>query len=275
MSIIANMIKHLLLGAMTAATLFAVRPSDAQAQNFDQFVTAKLLPGWRAADGTHMAGLELKLAKGWKTYWRSPGDAGIPPTFDWEGSGNIASVNILWPAPKVFVLNGLLTIAYKDKVVFPIQITPGDSGQPIEVKARVDLGVCEDVCVPVSLDIQGLLPSGQSAQDAEITAAIDAQPTIGQGAVSCNVEEMKDGLRVTARIPLAPAGDTDVAVIEFADPAVWVSEPETSRDGDNVIAVSELIAEPAAPFALDPADLRFTVFQKDETFDFQGCQPHG
>jgi len=284
MLITGAMIKHILLGALTATTLFAVRPSDGQAQtpmqnsaqdlapNFDQFVKATVLPGWRTADGTHMAGLELQLAPGWKTYWRSPGDAGIPPSFDWQGSANIGAVKIHWPAPKVFVLNGLLTIAYKDRVVFPIEITPATDGQPIEIEARVDLGVCEDVCVPVSLDIQGLLSPDQTMADTEISTALNAQPTPGQGAVTCNVEDLKDGLKVTARIPLPPAGDTDVAVIEFSDPAVWVSEAETKRVGDNLIATSELIPEPAAPFALDASALRFTVFQKDGAFDFQGCQ---
>ena len=62
--------------------------------------------------------------QGWKTYWRMPGDAGIPPQFDWSGSQNVKSVEVLWPAPQRFIDSGGETVGYKDRVVFPLRIVP-------------------------------------------------------------------------------------------------------------------------------------------------------
>jgi DsbC/DsbD-like thiol-disulfide interchange protein len=75
-------------------------------------------------NGGHMAAVELQLAPGWKTYWRSPGDAGIPPSFDWSGSENVKSVRLHWPAPEVFEANGMQTIGYHERLVLPVEITP-------------------------------------------------------------------------------------------------------------------------------------------------------
>ena len=70
--------------------------------------------GWQMQNGHHMAGLSLQLAPDWKTYWRAPGEAGIPPLFDWSGSTNVQSVRVHWPSPVVFHLNGMQTIGYHD-----------------------------------------------------------------------------------------------------------------------------------------------------------------
>ena len=96
----------------TAISLFlalaapALAP-PALAMTQDEVLTATLLPGWRMENGHQMAGLSLTLSPGWKTYWRSPGEAGIPPLFDWSGSDNIASVRLHWPSPSVFHTNGM------------------------------------------------------------------------------------------------------------------------------------------------------------------------
>ena len=92
----------------TAATL-ALLAAPALATTQDDVLSAQLRPGWQMENGGHMAAVELQLAPGWKTYWRSPGDAGIPPTFDWSGSDNVRSVRIHWPAPLVFDANGMQT----------------------------------------------------------------------------------------------------------------------------------------------------------------------
>ncbi|MEL7014329.1 MAG: protein-disulfide reductase DsbD domain-containing protein, partial [Pseudomonadota bacterium] len=69
------------------------------AQSIEDAIEARLLTGWRAADGSHIAALQIDLAPGWTTYWRAPGDAGIPPYFDWHASENLSSVDVEWPSP--------------------------------------------------------------------------------------------------------------------------------------------------------------------------------
>src|SRR6056297_2127380 len=86
--------------------------SPGSAQSADDMVNVSVLPGWQMSDGRHMAALRFSREDGWKTYWRAPGDAGIPPRFDWSGSGNLARVALHWPAPKVFDSYGLRTVGY-------------------------------------------------------------------------------------------------------------------------------------------------------------------
>ena len=79
------------------------------------------------AGARHRAGVEIRLERGWKTYWRYPGDAGVPPRFDWTGSENLASAAIRWPAPRLIVdETGMKSIGYHDDVIFPVAIVPID-----------------------------------------------------------------------------------------------------------------------------------------------------
>ncbi|MFZ1467406.1 MAG: protein-disulfide reductase DsbD domain-containing protein, partial [Paracoccaceae bacterium] len=114
----------------------------------DEVLRADLRPGWQTKTGAHMAAVTLDLAPGWKTYWRSPGDAGIPPQFDWSASENLKSVRIHWPAPIVFHTNGYATIGYKGGVVLPVEVEAKDPSRPVTLRAEVQLGICRDICLP-------------------------------------------------------------------------------------------------------------------------------
>ena len=145
--------------ALSAAIVALVSPALGQEMPAN-ILSATLREGWRTGAGTQMAALELKLAPGWKTYWRAPGEAGIPPEFDWSGSENIRAVAFHWPRPEVFDLNGMRTFGYHEALVLPVEISPADAGRPIAVKARIDLGVCNEICVPVSVSVAGELSPG-------------------------------------------------------------------------------------------------------------------
>src|SRR6056297_1113481 len=101
-SVCARLGLALLAAAPASAHAEAAMPADV--------VRAEVLPGWTTGAGTRMAALRLTLAPGWKTYWRAPGDAGIPPAFDWSGSRNLKGVAFHWPAPDVFQSYGIRTI---------------------------------------------------------------------------------------------------------------------------------------------------------------------
>lgn len=135
--------------------------------------SARLIGGETVA-GNWRAGLDLVLDKGWKTYWRVPGDAGVPPEFDWSRSRNIKSVTVLWPAPKRFIDKGGETIGYKDRVVFPLDVVAEDPGQPVELALAAFLGVCEIICIPVKLDMS-LVQSQPTPADASLIAAFAAR----------------------------------------------------------------------------------------------------
>lgn len=115
---------------------------------------------------TLSAALHLKLAPGWKTYWRSPGEVGIPPSIDWAGSLNVSDVTFYWPAPKRFRAFGIENFGYEKEVAFPLRILLAEPGAPVALRARVSLLVCSTVCVPETFDLALTLGPGDDV-DAE------------------------------------------------------------------------------------------------------------
>ncbi|HVT56076.1 MAG TPA: protein-disulfide reductase DsbD domain-containing protein [Xanthobacteraceae bacterium] len=105
------------------------------------------------------AGVEIRLEKGWHTYWRYPGDAGVPPKFDWSASENLASAQVEWPAPeKIVDESGMKSIGYHDHVAFPVAIKPADPGLPIKLRLKLDFAVCEKLCVPAEAVMELEIP---------------------------------------------------------------------------------------------------------------------
>ncbi len=108
-------------------------------------------------------GVQIQLQPGWKTYWRSPGDAGLPVRVDWAGSTNLAGADMKWPVPHRFTLFGLETFGYGDEVVFPVIARPERPGEPMALRARIDYLVCEAICVPLTAELALDLPAGPAA----------------------------------------------------------------------------------------------------------------
>lgn len=246
----------------------------AHALTQDDVLQAAFRSGWQTKSGTHMAGLQLSLAPGWKTYWRAPGDAGIPPLFDWSGSDNLAGVRLLWPAPHVFDLNGMRSVGYKGDFVLPIEVTAIDPARPVTLRAAIDLGVCNTVCMPASLRLESVL-KGSGAKDPAIQAALDAAPMgpkqAGMRAIGCTVDPISDGLRLTARLSLPALGPDETVVFESGTPGVWVSESATERQGAELVAITEMVPPAGEPFALNRSGVTVTVLADNRAIEIQGC----
>lgn len=262
-----------LLPALTALVCLA-QPQIAAAQGADALTEARLLPGWRTETGTRMAAVSLVLAPGWKTYWRAPGEAGIPPSFDWSGSQNLGSVTIHWPRPEVFEVNGLHSIGYHDRLVLPVEITPRDPAQPVLLQGSMMLGVCSDICVPATVALSGDL-AGEGAPDAAISAALRARP-LGAAAggvleVACSVRPLADGLNLTASIVLPDQGGPETVVIEPPDPTIWVAPTSTVRDGHTITASADLVPAASQPFVLDRSGVTLTVLGRTGAVEIKGC----
>lgn len=261
---------------LLTAILVALATSAATAQPVpDDLYQAEMLPGWRTDRGTQMTALRLTFAPGWKTYWRAPGDAGIPPSFDWSGSSNLQSVTYHWPKPQVFHISGLRTLVYPDSLILPIEFTPATAGQAVRVTAKVNIGVCEEICVPVSFTINADLAAGH-APDPTIATALTKGPADGyaQGMAKprCSVEPIRDGVRLTTDIALAEAADGDFAVIEPAGDSIWVSPVEAQAGAGHLIQITDLVPADAKPFALDRSSLRITLFTgSGKVIELVGC----
>ncbi len=130
----------------------------------------RLIAGSRSDDGMTRAGIEIKLAPGWKTYWRYPGDSGVPPRFDFADSQNVKTVTIAWPAPHRFSDESGVTIGYKDDVVFPLRIVPQDAAKPVLLRLKAEYAVCEKLCVPAEGRAELTLDGGRSEFDATLAA---------------------------------------------------------------------------------------------------------
>lgn len=133
------------------------------------FAQDGIAPGAKTVSGA----LVLDLEPGWKTYWRSPGEVGIPPQFDWQGSENVKEARHLWPAPDRFNAFGIENFGYENRVVFPIEFTLDKPGEPARIALNLDLLVCSDVCVPEQLSLHHDLPLGSELDtvSAEVISA--------------------------------------------------------------------------------------------------------
>lgn len=129
-------------------------------------------------------GLEMKLKQGWKTYWRSPGDAGFPLMVEVLGSKNLKSLNLQWPVPHRFELFGLQTFGYADHVVLPLEIELEEAGKAMSVDLRARYLICERICVPYEADLSLNVPAGPAnlTDDAPLLNQFKAQiPGEGSG----------------------------------------------------------------------------------------------
>ncbi|MFV0410971.1 MAG: protein-disulfide reductase DsbD domain-containing protein [Paracoccus sp. (in: a-proteobacteria)] len=242
----------------------SAEPVSAAARKLPQgLVSARFLPGWTDAEGRRIAALELELEPGWKTYWRSPGEAGLPPHFDWQGS-NIGQVHFDWPAPEVIESGGLRTLGYHEKLVLPFTITPSKPDQPIGISARVTFGLCEDICVPAELDL--IAPPAGDRPDPVIEAALALTPHQGRALPACEIGEIEDGMTLTLTLPEPGA---ELVVEHGTDPGIWVSSPELS--GDGLEASVDFVAPSGKPFPLDPLDVLLTQLGEDGATEYRGC----
>src|ERR1700720_4777491 len=143
---IATTLRQLVRRAAAAIIIFALPAgaawaADASPWDGDGHASMRLIGGARSGEAMR-AGIEIKLAPGWKTYWRYPGDSGVPPRFDFASSENVKSVAITWPAPHRFSDESGITIGYKDDVVFPLRIVPQDPAKPVLLRVKADYAVC-------------------------------------------------------------------------------------------------------------------------------------
>lgn len=261
--------KNLLITLALLAT-----PTISAAQDFGDYVQVEVLPGWRTDAGDHIAAVQITLAPGWITYWRAPGEAGIPPQFSFTSDSDIKSITPHWPVPGVFDDAGLRSIGYYDSVVFPLTVAANGATGDIPVSGEMTIGVCDEICIPVSFSFDTLLPAGGRA-DPAISAALAAQPMTAReanvGDVTCVIDPISDGLRMTTTIDVPQTGASEFVVVEPSDPRVWVSQADVARVGQTLSATVEMVHPSGEPFAFDRSGVRITVLGDDQAIDLWGC----
>jgi DsbC/DsbD-like thiol-disulfide interchange protein len=165
-----------------AAALFAfltspeARAEDASPWQKDGHSAVRLLAGSRSG-AVLLGGIAFQLQPGWKTYWRTPGDSGVPPRFDFSKSENIEAVTVLWPAPTKFDDGaGGHSLGYHNQIVLPLRIVAKNPDKPVTLRAEINYAVCEKLCIPVDASTELSINSVASTEDSALFAALDTVP---------------------------------------------------------------------------------------------------
>jgi DsbC/DsbD-like thiol-disulfide interchange protein len=165
-----------LVAAQMAILIGPARGADASAWAADIHSKMRLIAGSSQPRAPLLrSGIELKLDPGWKTYWRYPGDSGVPPRFDFGRSQNVKSITVRWPAPSRFADESGNSIGYEDNVIFPLEIVPQDPAKPVLLVAKVDYAVCDKLCVPAVGEAELLLAAGEPSTHAGELQTAEAQ----------------------------------------------------------------------------------------------------
>jgi len=152
------------------------RAEDASPWQRDGHSAVRLLAGSRSG-AVLLGGIAFQLQPGWKTYWRTPGDSGVPPRFDFSKSENIEAVTILWPAPTKFDDGaGGHSLGYKNQIVLPLRIVAKNADKPVTLRAGINYAVCEKLCIPVEANAELAFASVASTEDSALFAALDTVP---------------------------------------------------------------------------------------------------
>jgi DsbC/DsbD-like thiol-disulfide interchange protein len=198
----------------------------------------RLVSGTPDIDGRSslVAGVQLRMDPGWKTYWRNPGDSGVPPSFDFKGSKNLKQAELLYPAPhRIADANGT-AIGYDDEVIFPVKITPEHEGEPVELKLAFAYGLCKNLCIPNEVNLELVLAPDGGKGDAMLL----------ESALALTPKEAAPGL--------LPAVENVTADLDAPKPKITIDAvfPQNARGTDLFINGEETyvpVPKPVGPVA--------------------------
>lgn len=274
-----NFLSRLGRTASAIAVVFGtllVTPAGAQSvvATGQSFITPKLLSGMQMPDGGRMAGLRLSLEPGWKTYWRSPGETGVPPRFDWSQSSNVKEVVLHWPRPGIFESFGMSTAGYSDVVLFPLEVQPIDPGLPVQLNLSAELGVCKDICVLELVETSLQIDPGEREIGArQVRSALRQVPTRAErhdaSLDACRFAGSGRQHTMTAMLSLGESLSNPVVLVEHTGGA-WIRKTDQHAVTEGVeLEVS--FSLPEGQNWIDRSAFRMTLLADEAAFDIQGC----
>jgi|RhiMethySRZTD1v2_1073278.scaffolds.fasta_scaffold119602_3 DsbC/DsbD-like thiol-disulfide interchange protein len=232
----------------------------------------RLIAGSNKPDDTVLrVGIEVKLRPSWKTYWRYPGDSGVPPHFDFSGSENLKKADVLYPAPYLFTDETGQSLGYKDTVIFPVVVSPQQVGKPVRLRVKADYAVCEKLCVPAEGRAELVLAAGDSKHNPALTAAearVPKQVTAPQ--LGLTAKRDNSGAKPSVIVELgAPAGKPIELFVEGPTPqwALPIPKPVKSAPAGRAQFSFELDGLPPGTDPKSQLDLTFTVVTGDRAVE--------
>ena len=232
-----RIVAALCAGGMMLDAVGAVAAEDVTSWDGDARSSVRVVAGVAPAGSPHLrAGVEIRLMRGWHTYWRYPGDSGVPPQFSFSGSRNVKQVDVLWPAPERISESGGTSIGYSAGLIFPLRVVPEVAGKPVTLRLRLQYAICEKLCVPAEARGELTLPSSRASQDAALTAAEARVPKrlgAGEGGELSirSVRRQQQSGSQKERVSVDVAGPAGVDLfVEGPDPR-WALPVPTPVDG--------------------------------------------
>ena len=252
------------------------RAQDASDWDVQSHAASRLIAGAtiKTGDAAFLrAGVELKLDPGWKTYWRDPGDSGVPPSLDFSGSTNVKSVTVLWPAPERFPDGaGGNSIGYTGRVILPLRVAPENAGKQSSLQLKLGYAVCGTLCVPVESNLK-LALSGDGAEESTLEKAevrVPRRVPLGSGQGLAVVAVHREPGDAHDRVVVDVAAPEGVAVdlfVEGPTPDWSLPLPELSGEAGPMRHFSfDLDGLPPDAHA-DGATLTFTAVTPDDAIE--------
>ncbi|MHC4044327.1 protein-disulfide reductase DsbD domain-containing protein [Bradyrhizobium sp. 23AC] len=261
-----------------ATTLFAsslaivARADDASPWQRDGHSAVRLLAGSRSG-AVLLGGIAIQLQQGWKTYWRSPGDSGVPPRFDFSKSDNVEAVTVMWPAPLKFDDGaGGHSIGYHNQIVLPLRIVAKAADKPVTLRAEINYAVCEKLCIPVEASAELGFNSVASTEDANLRAALDTVPkpaNIGDPNPLTIRDVKRDGATKVTVDVVTPDTRTVNLFVEGPTPDWALPIPAPVKDSPAGVKRFSFELDGLPPGAKpDGAALKFTLVGPDKAYEF-------
>jgi len=259
--------------ALLASSLaIEARAQDASPWQRDGHSAVRLLAGSRSGT-VLLGGVAIQLEPGWKTYWRTPGDSGVPPRFDFSKSDNVDGVTVLWPAPKKFDDGaGGYSFGYQNQVVLPLRIVAKNADKPVTLRADIDYAVCEKICIPVQAFAELPFTSVASTEDSNLFAALDTVPkpaNIGDPNPLTIRDIKRDGKSTVLVDVVSPEAKEVSLFVEGPTPDWSLPVPELLNDSPPGVKRFAFELEGLPPGANpEGAALKLTLLGGDRSYEF-------
>jgi DsbC/DsbD-like thiol-disulfide interchange protein len=256
------------------AALFAIeaRAQDASPWQQDSHSAVRLLAGSRSG-AVLLGGIAIQLQPGWKTYWRTPGDSGVPPRFDFSKSDNVEAVTVLWPAPTKFDDGaGGNSLGYHDQVVLPLRIVAKNADKPVTLRADINYAVCEKLCIPVEASVQLAFNSVASTEDSALFAALDTVPkpaNVGDPNPLTILDVKREGRSEVLVDVVSPDARPVYLFVEGPTPDWGLPVPKLLEHGPPGVKRFAFALDGVPP-GVNPegAALKFTLVSADRAYEF-------